>query len=84
MFFNTLFRPLPKEARTEVIEDFSVDVGSLEDEEVSLSESLTEQVATVGDAPPKIPLGGIRDRLMKVNKKIQISHFKILVVSTIT
>lgn len=75
---NILFRPLPKEATKEVIEEFSADVGSLEDERVSLSESLTEQVSTVDDAPPKIPLGGIRDRLAKVNKKQFSQRLKII------
>ena len=41
-------------------------MGSLEDEMVSLAESLTEQVTMVDDAPPRIPLGGIRERLIKV------------------
>ena len=62
-----MFRPLPKEAIVEAIEEMPSDIGSLEDEEVSLSKSFTEQVSTVDDAPPKIPLGGgIRDRLLKV------------------
>ena len=51
----------------EAIEPMSLDMGSLTDEDVSLSESLTEQVATVDDAPPKISMSGISDRLAKVN-----------------
>ena len=45
-----------------------MDVGSLEDDHVSLSESLTDHQSTVADAPPKIPIQGIRERLIKVNQ----------------
>lgn len=60
-----LLRALPKEAVEENLEMFPSDVGSLEDDKISLSESLTDNQTSVEDAP-KIPLGGIRDRLLKV------------------
>ena len=46
-----------------------MDAGNLGDDTISLSESLTEMHVSNADAPPRLPLGGIRDRL------IAVSHF---------
>ena len=70
---NILFRALPKEAEKDSIEDIPADFVSLEDDKVSLSESLTEHQSTVADAPPKIPIQGIRQRLIQVNLRFIIS-----------
>ena len=49
-------------------ESFASDVGTLSDEDVSMTESLTEVQSSTADAPPKIPLTGnsIRERLLQV------------------
>ena len=52
------------------VEEFPSDVGSMTDDNISLSESLTEELATVADAPRKIPLAAdsIRSRLYQVTE----------------
>ena len=62
------FRNLPKEHQESQIEDVSVNVSGLEDDNISLDGSITEMVASVDDSK-KIPLqGSIRDRLRSRNQ----------------
>ena len=50
---------------------FPSDIGTLSDDDVSLTESVTEVQSSAADAPLKIPLTGknVRERLLEVSHK---------------
>ena len=63
---RTYFRALPKEIKEATPDEIVSDMTNLGDESLSLAESLTDMQVSNADAPPRIPLGGIRERLLAV------------------
>ena len=65
-------------------EKFISDVGTISDEDVSMSESVTEVQSSVADAPPTIPLTGrtIQERLFQV-KQSNSNNIRTMLINII-
>lgn len=75
---------MPKPCEEEPHEDITSDIGNLEDDDISLSESMTDDMATVDDSK-KIPLGKPSGILARLRAKKQVkSHTYIKVNSKLT
>ena len=66
---NVRLRNLPKECEEEPEETITSEVGDLEDDDISLNESLTEDMATV-DNSRKIPIGSNAKERMRSRKRV--------------
>ena len=65
------FRNLPRPCEEEPHENITSDIGNLEDDDISLSESITDDMATVDDSK-KIPLGKPSGILARLRAKKQV------------
>lgn len=71
-----MLRPLSFGSKEKSMDTFKSDIGTLSDDNVSLTESVTEVQSSIADAPAKIPLTGrtIQERLREVRKIFSFSQ----------